>query len=278
MAAQTAQWPGYRVTNPVTGEVEERFEQATDADIEQALGASQNGFASWRTLTVAERAKVVQRVGDLFLERADELGKIIVGEMGKPLAEAVGEAEYAGSIFTYYATEGPRLLADQTIPTEAGTAVIQRLPIGPLLGIMPWNYPYYQVARFAAPNLVAGNTVLLKHAENCPRSALAITKVLADAGVPDGVYLNVFADYGQVEQIIADPRLQGVSLTGSERAGAAVASIAGANLKKVVLELGGSDPYIVLDSADPADQAAQAWATRILRYQKQRREKSSGHQ
>jgi succinate-semialdehyde dehydrogenase / glutarate-semialdehyde dehydrogenase len=264
MAAQTAQWPGYRVTSPVTGEVEERFEPASDADIEQALSASQDGFASWRTLSVAERAEVVQRVGDLFLERAEELGKIIVGEMGKPLAEAVGEAEYSGNIFQYYATEGPRLLAEQTIPTESGgTAVIQRLPIGPLLGIMPWNYPYYQVARFAAPNLVAGNTILLKHAENCPRSALAIAQVLADAGVPAGVYQNVFADYGQVERIIADPRLQGVSLTGSERAGAAVATTAGANLKKVVLELGGSDPYIVLDSADPADQAAQAWATRM---------------
>lgn len=264
MAAQTSQWPGYRVTNPVTGEVEERFEQATDAEVEQALAASSDGFAEWRALSVAERAAVVDRAGDLFLEKAEELGKIIVGEMGKPLAEAVGEAEYSGNIFKYYAANGPRLLADQEIPSDAGgKAVIQRLPVGPLLGIMPWNFPYYQVARFAGPNLVVGNTILLKHAENCPRSALAIADVLHEAGVPAGVYQNLFADYGQIERIIADPRVQGVSLTGSERAGAAVAATAGANLKKVVLELGGSDPYIVLDSADPAGQAAQAWATRM---------------
>ncbi|MFV0460185.1 MAG: NAD-dependent succinate-semialdehyde dehydrogenase [Actinomycetales bacterium] len=264
MATTTSQWPGYRVTNPVTGQVEERFDQITDDELTRALAAGQDGVAEWRARPVAERAAIVKKVGDLFLERAEELGKIIVGEMGKPLAEAVGEAEYSGNIFSYYATEGPRLVADQEIPTEAGgTAIIQRLPVGLLLGIMPWNFPYYQVARFAAPNLVVGNTILLKHAENCPRSALAIVEVLRDAGLPAGVYQNIFADYGQIERVIADPRVQGVSLTGSERAGAAVAATAGANLKKVVLELGGSDPYIVLDSTDPGDQAAQAWATRI---------------
>jgi succinate-semialdehyde dehydrogenase/glutarate-semialdehyde dehydrogenase len=141
--------------------------------------------------------------------------------------------------------------------------VIQKRPVGVLLGIMPWNYPYYQVARFAAPNLVLGNTIVLKHAESCPRAALALQRLMDDAGVPAGAYTNLFASHDQVEQIIADPRVQGVSLTGSERAGAAVAEIAGRNLKKVVLELGGSDPYVVLDAADVKEAARAAFATRM---------------
>jgi len=141
--------------------------------------------------------------------------------------------------------------------------MVQRLPIGPLLGIMPWNYPYYQIARFAAPNLMLGNTIVLKHAESVPKCALAVQQIMADAGLPEGAYVNVFASHAQIEQIISDPRIAGVSLTGSERAGAVVASIAGKNLKKCVLELGGSDPYIVLDTDDVAAAADLAWETRI---------------
>src|SRR6516164_4500036 len=143
----------------------------------------------------------------------------------------------------------PGLIADKPLPGH-DTARVEYRPVGPVLGVMPWNYPYYQVARFAAPNLIVGNTVILKHAENCPTSALAIAQIMKDAGVPDGVYVNLFATHEQVAAMIADPRLHGVSLTGSERAGTVVAETAGRNLKKVVLELGGSDPYIVLDTDD----------------------------
>ena len=140
---------------------------------------------------------------------------------------------------------------------------MQKLPVGPLLGIMPWNYPYYQVARFAAPNLMLGNTVILKHAESCPRSALAIQQIMDDAGLPKGAYVNVFASHAQIADIIADPRIQGVSLTGSERAGAIIGELAGKNLKKAVLELGGSDPFVVLDSPDVRALADTAWETRM---------------
>ncbi|GER24278.1 succinate-semialdehyde dehydrogenase [Zafaria cholistanensis] len=254
----------YRVVNPATGEVVEEFAPATDAGVQQALAAADAAYRSWREVPIQERAKVVHRIGQLFTERADELAAIITGEMGKPLSQSKGEAEFCTDIFEYFATEGPALAADQEIkPIGGGRAMIQKLPVGPLLGIMPWNYPYYQVARFAAPNLVLGNTIILKHAESCPRSALAIQKIMDDAGVPAGVYVNLFATHAQIADIIADPRIQGVSLTGSERAGAAIGELAGKNLKKAVLELGGSDPYIVLDTADVAASAAAAWETRM---------------
>ncbi|MDN6333046.1 MAG: aldehyde dehydrogenase family protein, partial [Micrococcaceae bacterium] len=154
--------------------------------------------------------------------------------------------------------------ADQEIKAiGGGRAMVQRLPVGPLLGIMPWNFPYYQVARFVAPNLMLGNTIVLKHAETCPRSALAIKQIMDDAGVPAGAYVNLFATHDQIADVIADPRIQGVSLTGSERAGAIIGQLAGKNLKKAVLELGGSDPYVVLDSADVAAAAKLAWDTRV---------------
>ncbi|MBD8043070.1 NAD-dependent succinate-semialdehyde dehydrogenase [Arthrobacter sp. Sa2BUA2] len=254
----------YRVVNPATGEQGEEFPTATDAQIQEALAGSQAAFESWREVPIEERSRIVARVGELFTERVEELAAIITEEMGKPLAESKGEAEFCTDIFSYFATEGPGLAADQEIKAiGGGRAMIQKLPVGPLLGIMPWNFPYYQVARFAAPNLMLGNTIILKHAESCPKSALAIQKIMDDAGVPAGVYTNVFANYDQIADIIADPRVQGVSLTGSERAGAIIGELAGKNLKKVVLELGGSDPYVVLDTEDVKASAGQAWATRI---------------
>lgn len=254
----------YRVINPTTGAVVEEFPTATDAQIQDALALSEQAFNSWRQVPITERAAVVARIAELFEERKEELAAIITEEMGKRLAESVGEAEFCTEIFNYYAQEGPALAADQPIKAISGAqALIQKRPIGPLLGIMPWNYPYYQVARFAAPNLVLGNTIILKHAENCPRSAQAIEALMLDAGLPAGAYINLFASHAQIETIISDPRIQGVSLTGSERAGAAVAQIAGRNLKKVVLELGGSDPYIVLASDDVKASAQAAFETRM---------------
>ncbi len=254
----------YRSTNPATGEVLAEYPGVTDAQIEEAITAAQGTFDEWKARPIEERAAIVARAAELFTERIDELALIMTEEMGKPLSEARGEVEFCAEIFAYFAEQGPSLAADQPITASAsGKAVIQKRPVGVLLGIMPWNFPYYQVARFAAPNLVLGNTILLKHAVSCPRSALALEQLLLDAGAPRGAYVNVFADYDQVADIIADPRVQGVSLTGSERAGAKVAEIAGRNLKKVVLELGGADPYIVLDSADVQESARAAFSTRM---------------
>jgi succinate-semialdehyde dehydrogenase/glutarate-semialdehyde dehydrogenase len=256
--------PAYRIVNPATGEVEQTFDTATDAEIESALAAAHSAYDAWKDVPIDDRAKVVTRIAELFVERKDELGAIATREMGKPLSEAIGEAEFCGDIFGYFATEGPTLAADQPIKTfSGGKAVVQKLPIGTILGIMPWNYPFYQIARFAAPNLMLGNTIILKHAESVPGSALAVAQLMKDAGVPDGAYVNVFASHEQIETMIADPRIAGVSLTGSERAGAVVAAIAGRNLKKCVLELGGSDPYVILDTDDVSAAADTAWETRI---------------
>jgi succinate-semialdehyde dehydrogenase/glutarate-semialdehyde dehydrogenase len=262
--SQTQTSPAYQILNPATGEVEQKFDTATDAEIEAALASAHAAYDAWKDVPIEDRAKVVHRIAELFVERKDELGAIATREMGKPLSEAVGEAEFCGDIFDYFANEGPTLAADQPIKTfSGGKAVVQKLPIGPLLGIMPWNYPFYQIARFAAPNLMLGNTIILKHAESVPGSALAVAQLMKDAGVPDGAYVNVFASHDQIETVIADPRIAGVSLTGSERAGAVVAAIAGKNLKKCVLELGGSDPYVILDTDDVEAAADTAWETRI---------------
>ena len=264
MTATVANQPTYRVVNPATGEAGEAFDFATDQDVESTLASSAEAYRSWRDTPIAERARIAGRVGELFKEHSARLGAIATEEMGKPLSESVDEADFCGDIFDYFATEGPGLVADQEIKTfSGGKAYVQKLPIGPLLGIMPWNYPFYQIARFAAPNLVLGNAIILKHAESVPKSALAVQEIMDEAGVPSGVYQNVFVSYAQVEQIIGDRRVVGVSLTGSERAGSVVAAIAGKNLKKCVLELGGSDPYVVLDTDDVKAAADLAWDTRI---------------
>src|SRR5690349_23593674 len=260
--AGMTQTPTYQVTDPATGRVTESVPSATDTEVEQALSAATEAFAAWKQRPVAERAAIVKRVAELFTERAADLAALITKEMGKRPAQAVGEAEFCTAIFDYYADNGPALLADKPLPGH-DTARVEYRPVGPILGVMPWNYPYYQVARFAAPNLIVGNPVILKHAENCPTSALAIAQIMKAAAVPDGVYINLFATHEQIAAMIADPRLRGVSLTGSERAGTVVAETAGRNLKKVVLELGGSDPYIILDTGNVEDAAKTAWVTRM---------------
>ena len=250
----------YAVVDPATGATVREYPTATDADIERALSLAAGAYRDWsKQSTVAERAALVRRVAELHNERRDDLAAIIVREMGKPLEQAVGEVEFSAAIYEFYADHAEKFLADEPIELldGEGSALIRRGPIGVLLGIMPWNYPYYQVARFAGPNLILGNTIVLKHAPQCPESAEAIQQIFDDAGFPEGAYVNIYATNEQVATIIADPRVQGVSLTGSERAGAAVAEIAGRNLKKVVLELGGSDPFIVL-SADDLDATVQA--------------------
>ncbi len=254
----------FQVTDPATGELVETFPTATDEECRAALARADAAFRAWRETPLPERTAVLSAAATLFRERADELATHASLEMGKSHRAALGELGLVADICDYYAAEAPRMLADEEYtPASGGRAVVQRRPIGVVLGIMPWNYPYYQVARFMAPNLALGNTVLLKHAPSCPRSAAAIERLLVDAGVPDGVYVNLFATNEQVAELIADPRLQGVSLTGSERAGAAVAEVAGRHLKKVVLELGGSDPLVLLDSADVAASAKRAFGSRM---------------
>lgn len=254
----------YRTQNPATGELIEEFPYATDDDIQQAMADAAKAYTSWSALAMSERGSILSKLADLFEENAEELAAQATLEMGKNSREAIGEVKYCARIIRYYATEGERLAADQELKNIDGqTAILRRRPIGTILGIMPWNYPYYQVVRFAAPNLMLGNTVILKHAEICAGTALKIQELMRQAGVPEGAYVNVFATHEQVSTMIADPRIQGVSLTGSERAGAAVAEQAGRHLKKAVLELGGSDPYIVLDSDDIARSARRALFSRL---------------
>jgi succinate-semialdehyde dehydrogenase/glutarate-semialdehyde dehydrogenase len=254
----------YTVTDPASGELIEEIANATDGEVRDAIDRVHRGYQSWRRRPVAERAEIVSRAADLFAERADELAATMTLEMGKRINEGRGEVGVVVDIFRYYAANGPSLLADEPLEITGGRAVITKNPIGALLGVMPWNFPCYQVARFAAPNLVLGNTILLKHASICPRSAAAIERILHDAGVPEDAYVNVFASSAQIPWMLADPRIRGVSLTGSEGAGVSVAAEAGKNLKKAVLELGGSDPLILLDT-DDMDKTVKATATARMR-------------
>ena len=250
----------YAVTNPATGETVKTYDTITDAELEAAITAADEAHRTWsKSTTAEERAARIRRVAELHRQRRQELAEIIVREMGKPIGLALGEADFAADIYEYYADHSPGFLADEPIELLAGegSAIIRRSSLGVLLGVMPWNFPYYQVARFAGPNLIIGNTILLKHAAQCPESAAVMEQIFRDAGFPAGAYVNLYASHDQLERVIADPRVQGVSLTGSERAGAAVAEIAGRHLKKVVLELGGSDPFILLSTND-LDAAAQA--------------------
>ena len=243
----------YAVVNPATGDVVQEYPTATDKQIEDALASAQKAYREWsKNSTVAQRAALIRKVAALHTERRQQLAEIINREIGKEIDSALGEIDFSAAIYEYYADNAEKFLADETIDLlyGEGSAIIRRGPVGVLLGIMPWNYPYYQVARFAGPNLTLGNTIVLKHAPQCPESAAAIQKIYDDAGFPKGAYVNVYATNEQIAEAIADPRVQGVSLTVSERAGAAVAGIAGRNLKKVVLELGGCDPFIVLSTDD----------------------------
>ena len=256
----------YAVVNPATGETGKEYPTISDEELRSAIARADDAHESWAgSSTVAERAALVRKVGELHVERRQELAEIIVREMGKPIEQALGELDFVGDIYGFYADNAEALMADEPIKLLAGdgSAVVRRSSLGVLLGIMPWNFPYYQVARFAGPNLVIGNTIVLKHAPQCPESAEAMQKLFDEAGFPKGAYENVYATNEQVEWVIADPRIRGVSVTGSERAGAAVAEIAGRNLKKVVLEMGGSDPFILLGTDDLDATVENAVAARL---------------
>src|SRR6266508_1766811 len=256
----------YAVVDPATGETLKEYPTITDDELQDAIARADGAHREWSSAaTVADRASLVRRVGELYSERRKELAEIIVAEMGKPVGQARGEVDFCASIYEFYADNAEALMADEPIELlkGQGSAVVRRSPLGVLFGIMPWNFPYYQVARFAAPNLVLGNVIVLKHASQCPESAAAIEAIYRDAGLPDGAYVNVYVSAEQAATIVADPRVQGVSVTGSERAGAAVAEVAGRHLKKVALELGGSDPFIVLATDDLDAVVESATAARL---------------
>jgi succinate-semialdehyde dehydrogenase / glutarate-semialdehyde dehydrogenase len=255
----------FTVTDPATDQVLAEYPQTTDADIQHALTAAHAAYRDWpRRTGVAERAAHAQRLAELFEERKEDLARIIQREMGKPLAQGIGEVEFSAKICAAFAAHAEEWLADEVLDTDDGLRSFFRFQgTGVILGIMPWNYPYYQVARFAVPNLILGNTVILRHASQCPESALALQQLFNDAGFPEGAYVNVFATHQQIGAMIADDRVQGVSLTGSEAAGAIVAEQAGRALKKCVLELGGADVFLVLDTQDMDNAVKHAIAMRM---------------
>lgn len=255
----------YVTENPATGTVEQTFETMSNQDVQDVLARSAAAYAQWRTTPVDERVRMLRATAQAYRDRADELAALVSREMGKPLAQAHGELALTAMIYDWYAEHGPALLQTQELdPQGAASSTVTREPVGPLLGIMPWNFPYYQVARFAAPNLLLGNTIILKHAPICAASSAVMEQIAHDAGVPRDAYINVYASNEQAAEMIADRRVQGVSLTGSGRAGAAVAQTAAAHLKKSVLELGGSDAFILLDTPDVAATAAGAAAGRMM--------------
>jgi succinate-semialdehyde dehydrogenase/glutarate-semialdehyde dehydrogenase len=242
----------YATINPYTGQTEKEFPFLETGEVDGVVDRAHAAYGEWGRRPVEERAAIVGRAAELMLERKDELAALVTKEMGKRIQEATGEVLLAAAILQYYAEKGAGFLAPKPIDVMQGEAVVVNDPIGVLLAIEPWNYPLYQVVRVAGPNLVLGNTIVLKHAEQNPQTALALEQLFRDAGAPEGVYTNVFLAIPDVEKVIAHRHVRGVTLTGSERAGASVAEIAGRNLKKSVLELGGSDPFIVLDADDLA--------------------------
>ena len=256
----------YAVVDPASGALVREYPTATGEEVAQAVASADLAYREWaRESSIAERAALLRRVAELHLKQREDLASLIVREMGKAHADALSEVDFTASIYAYYADNAAVFLRDEPVELLRGTgsALIRRSSLGPILGIMPWNYPYYQVGRFAAPNLAVGNTVLVKHAPQCPESAAAQHRLFLEAGFPEGAYVNVYATNEQVGEVIADPRVRGVSLTGSDAAGAAVAEVAGRHLKKVVLELGGSNPFLLLSTADLDAAVAAAVAARL---------------
>jgi succinate-semialdehyde dehydrogenase/glutarate-semialdehyde dehydrogenase len=241
----------YQSVNPATGEVLKNFDEHTDDQMMEALAVADATYRqSWSIASYKERAKYIGKAAALMLEQKEALAHFATLEMGKRIAESRGEVELSASILKYYADNAEKFLANRPLNSSVGDAHIEYSPLGVLIGIQPWNYPYYQLARFAGPNLMSGNVILLKHAPGIPQCALAFERILREAGLPGGVYTNLFLSNDQVGVLIDDPRIRGVALTGSERAGEALASRAGKNLKKSTMELGGSDPFIVLPDAN----------------------------
>jgi succinate-semialdehyde dehydrogenase/glutarate-semialdehyde dehydrogenase len=241
----------YQSINPATGKVLKTFKELTNAQLEKALKTAASCFDKWRYTTFAERAIVAAKAAAILRERVDEFARPMTLEMGKRIDEARGEVAVSADIIDYYAKNAERFLASQKLKPKSGQAVIESSPLGVLFGVQPWNFPYYQLARFAAPNLMAGNVVMVKHAGCVPQCAIAFEKLWREAGAPAGAYTNLLISHDQVNAVIDDPRIKGVALTGGVEAAKGIAARAGQNLKKSTMELGGSDAFIVLEDADP---------------------------
>ena len=239
-----------QTVNPTTNKVIESFTEMTDEHVNEAVKQASSAYEIWKQTDYRLRADVLHKVAGLLREKKSTLAKMITLEMGKLLAHAEGEIKLSAEIFDYYASNAERFLADKILHPTHGQALIRHAPIGVLLGVEPWNFPFYQVARFAAPNIMIGNTILVKHASNVPQCGIAIEELFKEAGAPAGLYSNLLITGKRASALVADKRIKGVSLTGSEAAGASMASEAGKHLKKSVLELGGSDAFIVLEDAD----------------------------
>jgi succinate-semialdehyde dehydrogenase/glutarate-semialdehyde dehydrogenase len=239
-----------QTVNPNTNKTVKSFEEMTENTVDAKVAKAQTAFIDWKETSYQQRADLLHKVATLMRIKKSELAKTITLEMGKVIAQAEGEIDLSADILDYYANHGETFLADKVLNPELGTAIIRNSPIGVLLGVMPWNFPFYQVVRFAAPNLMVGNTILLKHASIVPQCATAIEELFEEAEAPEGLYTNLFISGKRASALVSDKRIKGVSLTGSEEAGASVAAEAGKHLKKVVLELGGNDVFIILEDAD----------------------------
>src|SRR5438067_533878 len=241
--------------NPATEEVLASYPPFEQEDIERALDEAQDAFRAWRARSLDQRAVPMKRLASLLRERADRYARLLTLEMGKPITEAKAELEKCAWNCEFYADNAEKFLRDEPAPSNAKRSYVAFEPLGVVLAVMPWNYPFWQVIRFAAPALMAGNAAVLKHASNVPQSALALEEVIRDAGFPEGLFRTLLLAGAQVEPVIADPRVRAVTLTGSSVTGSRIAELAGRALKKCVLELGGSDPFIVLRDADIATAA-----------------------
>ena len=249
--------------NPATGKILATYDELDTGTVKQKAAHAAEAQAAWRRTSFDERKDVLRNVANILVDEKEKLGRMMTEEMGKPIKQAIGEVEKCALNCRYYADEGAKLLADKPIETNADS-YIRYLPIGVILSIMPWNFPFWQAFRCIAPSVMAGNAILLKHASNVPTSALALEDVLRRGGLPEGVFQTLLIGSNKVADLIRDPNVAAVTLTGSEEAGASVASVAGSVLKKCVLELGGNDPFIVLPSADLEKAVATGVLARII--------------
>jgi len=255
---------GIATINPATGQTLKVFEPLTAEEIATKLEVAQQAFEQYRTIPMTQRSEWLNQTAEILVRDREQFGAILTLEMGKPLASAIAEVEKCALVCRYYADNAADFLADVSVATDANESFIRYQPLGAILAVMPWNFPFWQVFRFAAPALMAGNVGLLKHASNVPQCALAIEEIFRQAGFPTGVFQTLLVGADKVAGIVADPRVKAATLTGSEAAGASLAAAAGQNLKKTVMELGGSDPFIVLESADLEVAATTAVTARML--------------
>jgi succinate-semialdehyde dehydrogenase/glutarate-semialdehyde dehydrogenase len=253
-----------RAVNPATGQPIRDYPEHDEPEVAARLERAEQAFAAWRRTPFAERARLMSAAGDILRDRVGDYGRLITEEMGKPIAAAEGEVDKCAWVCDFYAENAERFLSPEPVGTDASRSLVRYDPLGPVLAIMPWNFPFWQVFRFAAPALMAGNAGLLKHAGNVPGTALAIEEVFRDAGFPEGVFTTLLIPSSRVADLIRHPTVRAVTLTGSDKAGMEVAAEAGRQLKKTVLELGGSDPFIVLADADPVETARQAAKARTI--------------